>query len=316
MKAVNMPPSEANPATAQGPAIDGPQATHLLTTFAQFLTICIHNILFYRGLYPATTFLTSRAYNLPVHQSRHPSVCGWIQDAVDAARVQIAQGSVERLALVIYDAAGCVMERWMFDLSLFPEWNELAPEGEGDPLAEGGDPLAEGGDPLAEGGDPSAGGADPSLGEDNKNKGKEKNLLSPEGGEHSSSSGGGRDTDDENDGRDEDDHDEDDHDEDDHDEDDVDDDKDNGSPPPASESGGDEPRDGQRSNLSDINWTDVDEQLRAAVRRLAYIGEKMSPLPQGCTFTVAVELRDEAEAPIGVCTISNGSPSMFRYVSD
>lgn len=48
-----------------------------------------------------------------------------------------------------------------------------------------------------------------------------------------------------------------------------------------------------------VNWVDVDEQLRGAVRRMAYAGEKMDALPEGCTFTVAVELRDEAAAPIG-----------------
>jgi mitotic spindle assembly checkpoint protein MAD2B len=59
----------------------------------------------------------------------------------------------------------------------------------------------------------------------------------------------------------------------------------------------------QQSNQSKINWTNIDEQLRAAVRRLAYAGEKMTPLSEGCTFTVAVELRDEAEAPIGVSAV-------------
>lgn len=58
-----------------------------------------------------------------------------------------------------------------------------------------------------------------------------------------------------------------------------------------------------------INWVNVDEQLRAAVRRLAYASEKIAPLPEGCTFTVAVELRDEAEAPIGV------SASFFFFPS-
>lgn len=48
-----------------------------------------------------------------------------------------------------------------------------------------------------------------------------------------------------------------------------------------------------------VNWVDVDEQLRGAVRRIAYAGEKMEVLPEGCTFTVAVELREEAAAPIG-----------------
>jgi mitotic spindle assembly checkpoint protein MAD2B len=47
---------------------------------------------------------------------------------------------------------------------------------------------------------------------------------------------------------------------------------------------------------------DVEEQLRAAIRKLAYCGGKLGVLPKGCTYTVAVELKDSAEPPIGVCS--------------
>ncbi|KAI0555270.1 DNA-binding protein [Xylaria curta] len=208
----NMPTT----APGSGLTITIPQATRLLTTFTHFLTVCIHNILYYRGLYPATTFLTSRAYNLPVHQSRHPTVCAWVRDAVDALRAQIAQGAVERLAVVVYDGKSAVMERWMFDIAQFPVWKDVSGDG----------------------------------------KGKEKEW--------------------------------------DHEDEDGDDDSSGDAAAVAGDSvSGDE----QQFN---VNWTNVDEQLRAAVRRLAYVGEKMAPLPEGCTFTIAVELRDEADAPIGV----------------
>lgn len=49
-----------------------------------------------------------------------------------------------------------------------------------------------------------------------------------------------------------------------------------------------------------ISVTDVEEQLRATIRRLAYACSKMGPLPEGCTYTVAVELREKADPPIGV----------------
>lgn len=49
-----------------------------------------------------------------------------------------------------------------------------------------------------------------------------------------------------------------------------------------------------------VNWTDVNEALRGALRRIAYKAEGMPALPEGSTFTLAVELRDEAPAPIGV----------------
>ncbi len=64
---------------------------NLLTSFNAFLTIAIHNILYYREIYPQRTFLSAKAYNLPVHQSRHPKVCSWIQDAVDAVGGQMAE---------------------------------------------------------------------------------------------------------------------------------------------------------------------------------------------------------------------------------
>ncbi|KAI0486129.1 HORMA domain-containing protein [Xylaria cf. heliscus] len=205
-----MPP----PTPAPGSSVTIPQATRLLTTFSHFLTVCIHNILYYRGLYPATTFLASRAYNLPVHQSRHPAVCSWIRDAVDASRAQIAQGAVERLAVVIYDGSGAVMERWMFDVARFPVWKGVSGDGNWKDRAWGRE----------------------------------------------------------------------------------DDDGDDASGDAATIAGDGVPVDEEQSK---VNWTDIDEQLRAAVRRLAYTGEKMAPLPKDCTFTIAVELRDEAEAPIG-----------------
>ncbi|KAI5922534.1 DNA-binding protein [Camillea tinctor] len=202
------PPSE-------GPFLPLPQASHLLTSFTQFLTVCIHNILYYRGLYPSQTFLTSRAYNLPVHQSRHPRVCAWVRDAVDAVRAQLVRGAVERIAVVIHDGrARGVMERWMFDVAGFPAWQGVA----------GREQQDSGGGDIAEGG-------------------------AEDGGEWDEDAAG--------------------------------------------DGNGGAAEDGK------VNWTDVDEQLRAAVRRLAYAGEKMTPLPAGCTFTVAVELRDESEAPIG-----------------
>ncbi|GKT61538.1 mitotic spindle assembly checkpoint protein mad2 [Colletotrichum tofieldiae] len=56
-----------------------------------------------------------------------------------------------------------------------------------------------------------------------------------------------------------------------------------------------------------VNWIDVNEAYRGALRRLAYAAEMKGPLPEGCTFTMAVELRDEAPAPIGVGIMSLAS---------
>lgn len=49
-----------------------------------------------------------------------------------------------------------------------------------------------------------------------------------------------------------------------------------------------------------VNRVDVEEQLRATVRMLACCGARLGELPEDCTYTLAVELKDDAEPPIGV----------------
>ncbi|CAN8102608.1 unnamed protein product [Discula destructiva] len=222
------------------------EARTLLNSFNSFLTVAIHTVLYYRSIYPKQTFLSAKAFNLPVHQSRHPKVCSWINDAVDAVMAQIAKGTVERVAVVIHSpsnsspvrtsptqqqqpAPGSVLERWMFDVSHFPSW----PGGiEALKNFRGG----EGGDQPRDEEEPS----------EDENGSGEENFA---------------------DGA-------------------------------AAEGGGSGVAENDAGTAA-INWTDVDEQLRGAVRRLAYAGEKMDNMPEGCTFTVAVELRDQAVAPIG-----------------
>lgn len=49
-----------------------------------------------------------------------------------------------------------------------------------------------------------------------------------------------------------------------------------------------------------ISIVDVEEQLRATIRKLAYCGSKLKDLPEDCTYTIAVELKESAEPPLGV----------------
>lgn len=44
---------------------------------------------------------------------------------------------------------------------------------------------------------------------------------------------------------------------------------------------------------------DLEEQLRATMTRLSDCGARLKPVPEGCTFTIAIELKEESEAPIG-----------------
>lgn len=61
-----------------------------------------------------------------------------------------------------------------------------------------------------------------------------------------------------------------------------------------------------------VNWTNVDESFRGALRRLDLASSTRDKLPAECTFTLAIELRDEKKAaPIGVslCRFTNTSRS-------
>ncbi|CZR64580.1 related to MUS-26 protein MUS-26, involved in DNA repair [Phialocephala subalpina] len=167
--------------------------TSLLQTFTDFLTVAIHTILYSRALYPPASFISTRKYNFPVRQNRHPDVCAWINNAVSSTYTLLQKGTVRAIAVVIYSREQEVMERYMFDVSRFPIV------------------------------DPKEG-----LTDFEARKDKEGDDL-PVG----------------------------------------------------------------------ISRADIEEQLRATIRKLAYGAGKLSPLPEGCTFSVAVELRNEADPPIG-----------------
>ncbi|GAB1319596.1 DNA polymerase zeta processivity subunit [Madurella fahalii] len=220
------------------------QSHELLSSFSSFLAVAIHNILYYRNIYPPATFLSTRAYNLPVHQNRHPKVCGWVSDAVDAVAAQLSTGHVSRIAIVIHSPfnrpfppppksnpqsqtpsqspkhslrPGSVLERWLIDTSRFPTWPDSNSTSSNLPTA-------------------------------------------------ATTSRAMRDF----------------------------------SRVLAKESRTEETRDTLLLADSDaLRWPDLDEQLRGALRRMASVAERMARLPDGCTFTVAVELDEEGRAPIG-----------------
>lgn len=103
-----------------------------LGAFTTFIAAYLHTLLYLRDIYPRTSFVQSRFHNTSVYQSRHPLVCEWITDAITAVRDELLEGTVARIAIVIFSTgngkaqpqgnAGSVkiMERYMFDVSEFP----------------------------------------------------------------------------------------------------------------------------------------------------------------------------------------------------
>lgn len=112
-----------------------PTYIETLNAFTAFLTAYTHTLLYLRTLYPKTSFVHTRFHNTSAYQSRHPFVCEWIRDAIDAVRNELLEGSVSRIAIVIFSygngqAGGTggsngtgnvqIMERFMIDVDAFP----------------------------------------------------------------------------------------------------------------------------------------------------------------------------------------------------
>ena len=65
----------------------------------------------------------------------------------------------------------------------------------------------------------------------------------------------------------------------------------------------------ERLTGTGVSAVDVEEQLRAAIRKLAYCGGSLGKLPERCTYTVVVELKDGGEPPIGVSPAQLDTPN-------
>jgi mitotic spindle assembly checkpoint protein MAD2B len=52
------------------------------------------------------------------------------------------------------------------------------------------------------------------------------------------------------------------------------------------------------SETDQLNVINIEEQFRAVMARLAYSHRDLEPLPEDCSFNIAIELRDDAEPPI------------------
>lgn len=65
--------------------------------------------------------MSTRAYNYPVRQSRHPAVCEWVNDAVALVKDQLEKNVLANIAVCIFECdRNKVLERWVVDLRSFP----------------------------------------------------------------------------------------------------------------------------------------------------------------------------------------------------
>ena len=97
----------------------------LLETLISFLTVCTHQVLFLRKVYPPGSFIAARKYNYSVRQNRHPVVCDWINDALKAVRDQLEKNVVKTVSICVISededtGDSEVRERWTFDLRSLP----------------------------------------------------------------------------------------------------------------------------------------------------------------------------------------------------
>lgn len=52
--------------------------------------------------------------------------------------------------------------------------------------------------------------------------------------------------------------------------------------------------------LSGTTLADIEEQLRASLGKISLVSARLSQLPKDSTFTISIELKDEAAAPVSV----------------
>ncbi|KAK6497684.1 hypothetical protein TWF481_012088 [Arthrobotrys musiformis] len=93
---------------------------NLITSFTDLLLVSIHTILYEREIYPSKLFIAARKYNHPTRQARHPLVCQWIQEAVDACAEELMKSTVDLIAVNIISSTNKPLERFVFDVSQFP----------------------------------------------------------------------------------------------------------------------------------------------------------------------------------------------------
>ncbi|EPE03607.1 horma domain-containing protein [Ophiostoma piceae UAMH 11346] len=81
-------PTDAT-STADSTSLSIDEAVRLYGVLQHFFEVAVHSVLYYRRLYPERAFAAVSAFGVPVHQCRHPAVCAWVRSAVQEIMRQL-----------------------------------------------------------------------------------------------------------------------------------------------------------------------------------------------------------------------------------
>lgn len=82
----------------------------------EFLEIAIHDILYYRNIYPPNIFSLKKKYNIPIYVSKHPKVNEYITECLKTAKELLEANVVKRIALVISTDKNVPVEKYVFEI--------------------------------------------------------------------------------------------------------------------------------------------------------------------------------------------------------
>jgi mitotic spindle assembly checkpoint protein MAD2B len=94
-------------------------------TFADFLELSFHSILFHRAVYPPGIFQRKQKYRVPVHVTCHPDVQTYIRDSVKDLAPNLARGSISKSNFRIVDSRETPVEEFHFRFNVDQSENEI-----------------------------------------------------------------------------------------------------------------------------------------------------------------------------------------------
>ncbi|GFR79728.1 mitotic spindle assembly checkpoint protein MAD2B [Elysia marginata] len=96
---------------------------------SEFVEVCIHCVLYCRGLYPQGVFEKRVKYNVPVQMCLHPDVCAYITNVVNSIKMLLTEGQVDKISVVILEEQSTTpLERFVIELgTLEPNWTQKDP---------------------------------------------------------------------------------------------------------------------------------------------------------------------------------------------